>query len=336
MPKRTQIVIEQFKEDSLYPSIEPPVFSAGQTIMVRKTTGSTGYQLTITNPNSSGNIYIRQMVMIPVQQVAGKSIGKKQCSSVYNYHQCNFPCQARIKNESEWSALRDLLIVIPQNYSSLKITEIHYKPIDDAKNSGSLYEFLELKNTGEAALNLTGLSFGSGISFTFDAGTILEPGKFFVIASSRANFISRYGFNPDGEYRDQLSNSGEKLEILDPSGAVIYSVTYKDVAPWPNEPDKTGRSLVPAHANASLDHNDGKNWVASQAVHGSPGRDDPNSEGAGVKNREILKRGSVCHVGPFRLRIPFEKDYQVSIINIQGKVVSSFSERGKTYYHGIL
>lgn len=333
MPKRTEIVVGQLREDSLYPSIEPPVFSAGQTIIVRKISGSSGYQLTITNPNTSGSIFYTTDGNDPrspggTENPAATSSDGSVTITINTTTLVN----ARIRNESEWSALRDLLIVIPQNYSSLKITEIHYKPIDDAKNSGSLYEFLELKNTGEAALNLTGLSFGSGISFTFDAGTILEPGKFFVIASSRANFISRYGFNPDGEYRDQLSNSGEKLEILDPSGAVIYSVTYKDVAPWPNEPDKTGRSLVPAHANASLDHNDGKNWVASKAVHGSPGRDDPNSEGAGVKNREITKRGRVCQVGHFRLKIPFEKDYQVSILNIQGKVVSNFAERGKTYY----
>jgi hypothetical protein len=333
MPKRTEIVVGQLREDSLYPSIEPPVFSAGQTIIVRKINGSSGYQLTITNPNTSGSIFYTTDGNDPrspggTENPAATSSDGSVTITINTTTLVN----ARIRNESEWSALRDLLIVIPQNYSSLKITEIHYKPIDDAKNSGSLYEFLELKNTGEAALNLTGLSFGSGISFTFDAGTILEPGKFFVIASSRANFISRYGFNPDGEYRDQLSNSGEKLEILDPSGAVIYSVTYKDVAPWPNEPDKTGRSLVPAHANASLDHNDGKNWVASKAVHGSPGRDDPNSEGAGVKNREITKRGRVCQVGHFRLKIPFEKDYQVSILNIQGKVVSNFAERGKTYY----
>jgi len=333
MPKRTQIVIEQFKEDSLYPSIEPPVFSAGQTIMVRKTTGSTGYQLTITNPNSSGNIYYTTNGNDPRSTGGGEDpSAKSSASSVTITINATSLVNARIKNESEWSALRDLLIVIPQDYSNLKITEIHYKPLDDEKNSGNLYEFVELKNIGPTALNLTGLSFGSGISFTFEPGTILEPGKFFVIASSWAKFKSRFGFDPQGEYRDQLSNSGEKLEILDPSGAVIYSVSYRDVAPWPDEPDKTGRSLVPSNANPTLDPNDGKNWVASKAVHGSPGRDDLNSEGADVKRREIIKRGRLCRVGSFWLHIPFEKDYEVSIINIQGKVVINFSEKGKKYY----
>lgn len=333
MPKRTEIVIGQFMEDSLYPSIEPPVFSAGQTIFIRKTSGSSGYQLTITNPNSSGNIYYTTDGNDPRSPGGAESpSAKSNASSVTITINTTTLVNARIRNDSEWSALRDLLIVIPQDYSDLKITEIHYKPLDDGKNSGSLFEFLELKNIGSEALNLTGLSIGGGISFSFEPGTILEPGKFFVIASSGAKFKSRYRFNPNGEYRDQLSNSGEKIEILDPSGEVIYSVSYKDASPWPDEPGKTGRSLVPSNANPTFDLNDGKNWLASLAVHGSPGRDDLNSEGAGVKSREIIKRGRVCRVGSFCLQIPFEKDYEVSVINIQGKVVTNFAERGKMYY----
>ena len=197
MPKRTEIVVGQLREDSLYPSIEPPVFSAGQTIIVRKISGSSGYQLTITNPNSSGNIIYTTDGDDPRSPGGGENpASKKSASSVTITINTTTLINARIRNESEWSALRDLLIVIPQEYSGLRITEIHYKPIDNEKNPGSLYEFIELKNTGEAALNLTGLSFGSGISFSFEPGTILEPGKFFVIASSRAKFKSRYGFVP--------------------------------------------------------------------------------------------------------------------------------------------
>jgi hypothetical protein len=333
MPKRTEIVVEQLREDSLYPSIKPPVFSAGQTIIVRKTSGSSGYSLTITNPNSSGTIFYTTDGNDPRSPGGVEYSGAENSTgSVTITINTTTLVNARIRNESEWSALRDLLIVIPQDYSGLKITEIHYKPIDNENNSGNLYEFIELKNTGKTALNLTGLSFGSGVSFAFEPGTILQPDSFFVIASDRAKFKSRYGFNPHGEYRDQLSNSGEKLEIVDPSGKVIYSVTYKDAVPWPEEPDKTGRSLVPSNANPTLNPDDGKNWVASRKVHGSPGRDDLNSAGASVKNQEIFKRGRVCQVGPFRIEIPFEKDYQVSILNIQGKVVNSFAERGKTHY----
>lgn len=333
MPMRTEIVLGQLREDSLYPSIEPPVFSAGQTIIVRKISGSSGYQLTITNPNSSGSIYYTVDGNDP-RSPGGEDnpSAKSSASSVTIAINTTTLVKARIRNESQWSALRDLLIAIPQDYGGLKITEIHYKPIDNEKDSGGLYEFVEIKNTGSEALNLTGLSFGSGISFDFEPGTTLEPGSFFVIVSNREKFTNRYGFNPQGEYKNQLSNSGEKLEILDPSGASIYSITYKDVAPWPEEPDKTGRSLVPADANATRDQNDGKNWIASRAVHGSPGRDDPNSEGASVKSRQIFKRGKVCRVGSFNFSIPFEKDFQVSILDIQGKVVTSFTERGKAYY----
>ncbi len=333
MPKRTEIVIEQFREDSLYPSIDPPVFSAGQTIIVRKTKGSSGYQLTISNPNTSGSIYYAIDGSDPRSPGGSDNqAAKTSTSSATITINTTTLVNARIKTGSEWSALRDLLIIIPQDYSDLKITEIHYKPVDDKNDQGSLYEFLELKNTGSKPLSLTGLSFGSGISYSFLPGTILEPGSFFVVASNRAQFKSRYGFNPNGEYRDQLSNSGEKLEILDASGAIVLSITYSDKTPWPTEPDKSGRSLVPSDANAPHDQNDGNNWIASRAVHGSPGKDDYNSEGASVKIHKMLNRNRVCRVGSFILQIPFEKDFQVSILNIQGKVVTSFAERGKTYY----
>lgn len=336
MPKRTEIVVDQFKEDNLYPSIEPPVFSAGQTIIDRKTTGSSEYQLTIENIGSSGNILYTVDGNDPRLPGGGDNpVAQNSVSSVTITINTTTFVKARIKNGSQWSALRDLLIVIPHDYSGLKITEIHYKPLDNEQVSGSLYEFIELKNTGATALNLTGLSIVSGVSYTFEPGTILEPGCFFVIASDKVKFGSRYGFNPQGEYKNQLANSGEKLEILDPSGKSIYSITYNDVAPWPDEPDKSGRSLVPTNANATLDQNIGTSWTVSRAVHGSPGRDDANSEGASVKNQNLHKKNMVCRVGRFSLAIPFEKDFQVSILNIQGKVIASFPDMGKMHYRWI-
>jgi hypothetical protein len=334
IPQRTAIVIGQFNIDSLYPSIEPPVFSSGQTVIARKTTSPAGYQLTMKNINSSGNILYTIDGSDPRSPGgANNPVAQNGSNSATITISTTTLVKARVKNENQWSALRDLLVVVSQDYSSLKITEIHYKPLKNESDSGSLFEFLELKNTGTAALNVTGVSFGSGISFVFEPGTSLEPGSFFVIASDKVKFAERYGFNPDGEYKNQLSNDGERLLILDPLGAQIYSLTYNDAAPWPLEPDKTGQSLVPTTANATQDQNNGANWTGSQSVHGSPGKDDPSSTSANIiHDRFLHKQNTICRVGRYSLPIPFEKEFEVSILNLQGKVVATFPDRSKLVY----
>ena len=67
------------------------------------------------------------------------------------------------------------------------------------------------------------------------AGLTLAGGQFAVIVRNRAAFTARYGTAATilGEYpADSLSNSGETLTLLDVTGAVIQSFTYRA----PNNP----------------------------------------------------------------------------------------------------
>lgn len=243
---------------------------------------------------------------------------------------------ARIKTEHAWSALRDLFVAVPQDASGLRITEIHYKPLDNGDTLGEKYEFIELKNTGTTVVNVSGFSFSSGISCTIAPGTSILPDSFFVLAADVAAFSARYGFSPDGEYQNHLSNSGETLTLLDPSGELVYSVTYSDAAPWPKDPDKTGKSLVPKFSNELQDQNIGTNWTASYMVHGSPRSDDQNSASAQiVMSQPVHQRQKVFRIGKYSVIVPSEHEFKVEILDLQGRTIKKFSERGSLTYQWV-
>ena len=158
---------------------------------------------------------------------------------------------------------------------SLIVSEIMYDPPSMGGVEGAAFEFLELENAGTNTLALGGLTFTDGITFTFPGGTTLAPGAFFVLVRDPARFASKYpGVAYHGVYTGKLDNAGERLTLSHPSGAVIFSFTYGNSAPWPTPPAGLGCSLVPVTAVAGFDPDNAANWRASSLVGGSPGADE--------------------------------------------------------------
>ncbi|MCP4455435.1 MAG: hypothetical protein GY809_28580, partial [Planctomycetes bacterium] len=182
---------------------------------------------------------------------------------------------ARTRHGNNWSGLGAVDLFPPQNLEALAITEIMFNPTGFGRWDGGELEFLELKNTGTIDLNLGGLTFSSGIEFTFPAGTNLGPGEFFVLGRNTTAFESLYPGRPlHGLYTGKLNNNGETLTLSAPIGQTVLSVTYDDQAPWPVTPDGQGFSLVPKDSTSNPDH-PGTLWRASTQENGSPGQDDP-------------------------------------------------------------
>ena len=80
------------------------------------------------------------------------------------------------------------------------ITEIHYNPsgADEQK------EFIELKNAGNVAADMSGWQFTNGVSFTFPNGTVLAPGEFFVVVANPGRFALHYpGVAIGGQFTDE-------------------------------------------------------------------------------------------------------------------------------------
>jgi hypothetical protein len=182
------------------------------------------------------------------------------------------------------AAAAPVIYTTPHNLNALRITEIMYNPA-----GGQEYEFIEIKNTGPAELNISGLAFTDGIDFTFPPHTYLAAAGFAVLARDAAGFIDRYPDVPlTGVYAGALANEGERLELSDRDGHPLVALTYDDdeAAGWPAGADGEGYSLVIVDWDGDPDQPG--NWRASTFPNGSPGADDPQPSFGDIVINEVL------------------------------------------------
>jgi hypothetical protein len=173
-----------------------------------------------------------------------------------------------------WSPLLERLLVVPQDRSALRISELHYHPAEDGE-----LEFLELHNAGAQPVDLGGLSFVDGVEYDFDVGASLAPDAYLVLAANPAQLAEATGFVAAGAYRGRLDNGGERLRLVDGLGELVLELTYDDKAPWPEAADGGGPSMVPASRRERAG-SDPARWLASSVAGGSPGGPDGASQGA--------------------------------------------------------
>jgi len=279
---RGNTVLTQLRNDNLVSSLGAPAFSQfGGTV-------PDGYNLELSHTNASGVIYFTIDGSDP-RLVGGAVNPLAQSYSAPVVINAPLFVRARVLTGTNWSAIVEAILHPPQDLRRLLITEIMYNPPAVGLVDGDEYEFLELKNTGTNTLNLSGLRFVTGITFTFTNGTTLGPGEFFVIARNPARFAEKYpGVSIRGAYFGRLDNAGEDLRLVQFFGSTLLSVTYDDRTPWPVTPDGHGFSLVPVNPNVNPAPDDARNWRSSSAVGGSPGADDPASTVPAVLINEAL------------------------------------------------
>lgn len=261
--------INDYQTAGLFPDIAPPQFNQYGGNVAK------GFNASITNPGTNGEIFYTLDSSDPRQaggvvNPAARNGGNNVSLVINNSTQI----KARIKNGSTWSPLQDVTFYTTLSAGNLKITEIMYHPPDIGDNDGEDYEFIEIKNTGSDRINLAGIAFTDGISFTFPNGAFLDPGNFVVLSKNSTKFFSKYSMASFADYDGSLNNAGEKITLSDPAGNSIFSVTYDDKAPWPTSPDGDGYSLTPVSYNTNPDPNNASNWRASKYELGSPGMDD--------------------------------------------------------------
>ena len=153
------------------------------------------------------------------------------------------------------------------------VTEVMYNV--DGPDEG--FEYVELYNRGDAFQNLAGWKLqDKGATLHTIVDHVLHPGQYVLIASDVDNFT---GFNVIGENNSPsdwaaggLSNSGDRVKIINPSNVEIANLNYDDSGDWPTRPDGNGSSLqiVDLLADAN-DLYDADNWIASRELGGTPG-----------------------------------------------------------------
>lgn len=173
-------------------------------------------------------------------------------------------------------------VTTPTPPEFLRITEIHYNPAApttaaelQVSSDPDEFEFIEFQNIGTDALDVGGVHFQDGITFTFAGGTTVPPGGYIVAVRNLAAFAARYGNGIPiaGEFpTSNLSNSGEALDLRDLPGNVIQQFAYLDSG-WYPPTDGGGYSLHIRDASAAdlTSWNDPLAWGISGDLHGNPG-----------------------------------------------------------------
>jgi hypothetical protein len=254
--------------------------------------------------------------------------------------------KAGVFDDVNWSALNEVTLWVLEGMSNLRITEIHYHPLDDGDvdNDDGEYEFIELKNIGDETLDLSGMYFSRGITYSFPNDAVLGPDGFIVLASNMSAFYTRYGFQAFGEYEGQLDNNGETLALNSAQGDTLIKIHYTDQYPWPNSADGEGYSIVPREKDPYQDQNDASNWMASREIHGNPGRDnipvsvqEPRSQAVPHEYQLLQNYPNPFNaVTTIQFHVPKKAFITIKLYNILGKevdeLVSRYFEPG---YHSV-
>jgi hypothetical protein len=260
-------LITLLREAGYYPPLDPPTFNppGGQIVP--------GFALTL-GLNSSlpahrkGVIYYTLDGSDPRKASSGAIAATAKAYTTPLILDATTLVKARTVQGETWSALHEATFHMGSIQPQPQITEVMYNPPE-----GDDYEFIELKNGGQADLDLSNLTF-EGINFTFPPKSEpLRPGQSIVLVHNALAFAARYPeVTISGIYQGRLSNKGETLTLKDTTGNLLLSLTYDDENGWPVSPDGRGDSLVLVEPQG--DPNAPKSWRASGQQGGSPGKDE--------------------------------------------------------------
>lgn len=277
-PNRTAVFLQHLREMGLYPTVEAPRFTpagghvpAG-TLLSIEAAEPVYYTLDGSDPREPGSGNPRGLLYTEPIPLNGPVVVRARARSA----------------SGQWSALVKVSLA-PEGTNPLRITEVMYHPANASPAEAAAgfgaddFEYIELTNTGEEPVDLTGVRFTEGVRFDFTGRppSSLGPGERVLVVADPQAFATRYPTVPAakvaGSYTGRLANNGERLRLEDAAGRVLAAFRYDDSDGWPLEADGSGHALVPLvledQADGRLDR--AASWRASAHVGGSPGKADP-------------------------------------------------------------
>ena len=181
-------------------------------------------------------------------------------------------------------------------------------------------EFIEIKNTGDETVNLTGVYFsGTGFVYQFPPSAQILPNSTKILASNMAVFRTKYGVAASGQFTRNLSSTGENLVLVDGFGNVIDNVYYSNLPPWP---DADGNGSYLELPDPLSDNNVGSNWIASSGKIVSV---------ENVEDNQWFR----LYPTPVTDKLVIESDsrkYSVQIFDIQGRLLQNITVDSDIYY----
>ena len=115
-------------------------------------------------------------------------------------------------------------------------------------------------------IHLLGLSFATGLTFTFTVDQFVEPGQQAVLVHNAEAFALRYPQQTAhvvGTFTGKLRDSGENLKLTP-----LASLRYSDSDPWPITAEGDGYSLERVDQDPTSDANLPIHWRGSTQIGG--------------------------------------------------------------------
>jgi hypothetical protein len=267
---RTPIFIGLLQDRDLYPQTAAPEYTI-DGVAQHGGEAPVGSALGIIAP--AGTIYYTLDGSDPRQAVTGTAVGALYAGPITLTESALV--KSRALNNGEWSALSEAKYLVGKLAAAgdLVVSELMYHPAGDG-----LAEFIELRNISDVPIDLTDVSFGTGLTFDFPVNTTLTAGERLLVVRDQTAFEAVHGAGLPvvGEFADSsiLADSGERVSLLDANGATIFNFTYDDKGAWPRGADGEGYSLVLINPYTDPDHDDPASWRSSAVAGGNPDTSD--------------------------------------------------------------
>lgn len=268
-PRRSSIVLDQFRDEGLYPKLEAPAFNQHGGVVDR------GFRLTMTS-KSVNPFFSGARILYTVDGTDPRLLGGEEATSVLAIT-ATTTVKARVENDGEWSALNDATFLVDTQLASrenLLVSAVHYHPSapTDAEQAAGFvasdFEYLEFTNIHPTdAVSLRGLRLYGGVRYDFDEASFLDMpanSKVYLVRNLDGFVRREPGLEAlvIGSYQGKLSNGGETLSLVDAKDEVILTFTYKDGDKWPQAADGEGPPLQLKVVSAETDLNDPESWGA--------------------------------------------------------------------------
>ncbi len=215
-------------------------------------------------------------------------------------------------------------VYVSSSIANVVINEINY----NSSNNFDPGDWVEFYNQEIEPVDISGWYFkdqDNGHIFTFPQGTTIAAFNYLVLCRNTTQF---YSFFPAtiptiGNIGFGFNSNGELLRLYHKSGYLVNSLVYRNIFPWPSEPDGNGPTLE--LINPGLDNSLGYNWTGS-IEHGTPGAQNSNYSPDNVEEMLYSKVQSIkIHPNPFQnffeitLNIGYPCLVHMTIIDVYGR-----------------
>jgi hypothetical protein len=260
-PNQQAVGVQRFRDGGLFPLLAAPSFGQFGGVI------PAGFNLVMSQTNASGTIYYTGDGADPRVYGSGAvAATARSYTGVVTIINSTL-MRARVLSGTNWSALVEAQFTVLPDLSKLQLSELNYNPLTEGTTDGDEFEFLELRNLGSSALDLSGLRFTNGITFTFTNGMSLATGAYCVLIRNPAAFTSKFtNVAYQGIYTGKLDNNGERLTLVSGSNEIVFSLDYDGASPWP----VTHHTNSLQRINTATNYSSPVDWAAAPPTPGGP------------------------------------------------------------------